>query len=200
MGGKSGRAASLSLAVVLGLLSVFLFVDQAAAHNSLTGSSPANGARLAVAPSRIELTFLARLQPQGTKITVTGPDNVPATAGRPTIAGSKVTVPFRLGAAGLYIVGYEVASSDGHPVEGEIRFTMTVGATPSAVPTSTPASSPVQPAFTDRQSPVASPLTPSTAGSTTDEGGSWWPWLLGAAVVVLAVLVALLLRRRSRAG
>ncbi|MEK8109840.1 copper resistance protein CopC [Micromonospora sp. M12] len=65
----------------------------AAAHNELTGSNPRDGARVATAPARIELRFLAKPAPATTKITITGPDNVVA-GGPPAFDGSRVRVPF----------------------------------------------------------------------------------------------------------
>ncbi|MGY0006602.1 copper resistance CopC family protein, partial [Micromonospora sp. I033] len=118
MGGRVARVARGWL-VVLGVaagVSVLLPAAPAAAHNSLTGSDPQNGARVATAPKRIELRFLAAPAPATTKITVTGPDNVAAAGGAPTFTGNRVSVPFTPGAAGLYIVAYRVGSADGHPV------------------------------------------------------------------------------------
>ncbi|MGI5214155.1 copper resistance CopC family protein [Plantactinospora sp. CA-290183] len=165
----------------------------AAAHNSLTGSDPRKGARLAQAPAQVRLTFLSRLDPATTRVTVTGPDNVAATSGRPRFAGSRVTVPVRPGAAGLYIVRYQVASGDGHPIEGEVRFTVTVGVTPSpsvpagAAPTTPPASPPGVPS--NSAAPVA---------TASDDGGApWWPWALGGVLVIAALAGGLLLRRRA---
>ncbi|MEH0842167.1 copper resistance CopC family protein [Micromonospora sp. CPCC 205711] len=169
------------------------------AHNSLTGSNPADGARVAAAPERIELRFLARPQPETTKITVVGPDNVPAAGGAPSFSGSRVSVPFRAGKAGLYIVGYELASSDGHPVRGEVRFTLTAG-TAAQPPTGTP-STPTAPSA----SPSAAPTTvgstpPAQAVPAADDaaggGGRGWLWAVGA-LVALAALATLFLRRRS---
>ncbi len=173
----------------------------AAAHNQLTGSDPRDGARVATAPARIELRFLSRLDPATTKVTVTGPDNVAAAGGAASFAGSRVTVPFRPGAAGLYIVGYQVRSGDGHPISGEVRFTLTTGtpADPSATPT--PATPPAV-----ASPPVASPATPIPAASDSpvaaarDDGTPTWLWLTLAAVAlaVTGVAAALLRRRRTR--
>ena len=66
MGGSVARVARTWLAVVgmaIGV-SVVLPATPAAAHNSLTGSDPRNGARLAAAPKRIELRFLATPAPR----------------------------------------------------------------------------------------------------------------------------------------
>ncbi|RQX24522.1 copper resistance protein CopC, partial [Micromonospora chalcea] len=124
------RAALVFTGAAVALLT---FAAPAAAHNSLTGSDPRDGARLAAAPERIELRFLATPKEATTEVTVTGPDNVAAAGGAPTFSGKRVTVPFRPGAAGLYIVTYRLASDDGHPIKGEIRFTLTTG-TPAEAP------------------------------------------------------------------
>ncbi|MGN9808919.1 copper resistance protein CopC [Micromonospora sp. BQ11] len=210
--------------VVLGVaLGVSLLVpaSPAAAHNSLTGSDPRDGARLASAPARIELRFLASLDPASTKVTVTGPDNVSAVGGDARFAGSRVTVPFRPGKAGLYIVGYQVASSDGHPVTGEVRFTLTTGtpaesATPGGAPSPTGAApgvpssaapsptapspaapSPTGPSPTVSVPPTASPTAAVPAARESGSDGRGWLWVLGGALVLAALAGALVLRRRQ---
>ncbi|MFI7488538.1 copper resistance protein CopC [Micromonospora echinaurantiaca] len=177
----------------------------AAAHNSLTGSDPRDGARVATAPARIELRFLAKPDPATTKITVTGPDNVAALGGAPTFTGNRVRLPFKPGKAGLYIVGYRVASSDGHPVTGEVRFTLTTGtpADPSAsatapataVPPASPSGGPAAASSAD-----ASLSAVPAAEERTDSGGRGWLWALGGAVLLAALVAGLLLRRRSARG
>ncbi|MEU4567020.1 copper resistance CopC family protein [Micromonospora sp. NPDC023956] len=200
MGGRVLRLAGWLVMIGMALGVSLWSAAPAAAHNSLTGSDPADGARLAQAPTRIELRFLARLDPKTTKITVTGPDNVPASRGAPTVNGSRVRVAFVPGAAGLYIVDYQVRSSDGHPVSGEIRFTLTVGtpADPSPSPTVTAASptpAPVDPV------PSTAAASAAPAADTDDGGAPAWLWGVGG-IVVLAALAAglLLLRRRPRSG
>ena len=194
MGGRVRRSAVVLLAVISGLLCALLPAGPAAAHNSLTSSDPANGARIAKAPAQVRLTFLARLDPGATKITIIGPANVPAVGGAPVFAGSRVTVPFKPGAAGLYIVAYQVPADDGHDGKGEIRFTLTVGGTPTASPS--PSVSPAVPAITPSPSAtVARPLAPTAGGG--DNGPTWWPWLLAVVLALAGVTgVAVLLRRR----
>ncbi|MEQ4302242.1 copper resistance CopC family protein [Plantactinospora sp. B6F1] len=196
MGARVTRVGTLALSVVVVALSVLLPASPAAAHNSLTGSDPRNGARLDKAPANARLTFLNKLDAATTRVTVTGPDNVDAAAGKPVFAGSRVTVPVRPGAAGLYIVRYQVASADGHPVKGEVRFTLTVGATPTASP-SAAAPTPSVPASS---APAAAPSTADAGplSPTADPGGTaWWPWVAGAVLVLLALAGAVLFRRRS---
>ncbi|WP_422734852.1 copper resistance CopC family protein [Micromonospora sp. WMMD558] len=182
----------------------------AAAHNQLTGSDPRDGARIATAPARIELRFLAKLDPATTKVTVTGPDNVAAAGGAPTFSGTRVSVPFRPGRAGLYIVGYRVQSSDGHPVSGEVRFTLTTGtpadpsvsATPSA-PTGSPSATPAEPspggtasAGTASAGTASAGAAEPTAGQDGDDGSPWLWAGLGALALAGAGAATFALRRR----
>ncbi|MEU8255053.1 copper resistance CopC family protein [Micromonospora inaquosa] len=194
--------------VVLGVafgVSFLVPATPAAAHNELTGSNPRDGARLATAPARVELRFLATPSPGTTKITITGPDNVVA-GGPPAFDGSRVRVPFTPAAAGLYIVGYQLASSDGHPVKGEVRFTLTTGtaADPSASPSSPAGSPSAAPSIVG--SPSAGPVTATpdssaaspvpAASEQSDSGGRWWLWALGGLVLLAALATGLAFRRR----
>ncbi|MFI7249635.1 copper resistance CopC family protein [Micromonospora chalcea] len=197
MGGRVTRAARTWL-VVLGVAAAVsvLPAAPAAAHNSLTGSDPRDGARLAAAPERIELRFLATPKEATTEVTVTGPDNVAATGGAPTFSGKRVLVPFRPGAAGLYIVTYRLASDDGHPIKGEVRFTLTTG-TPAESPSATvPPTSAAPTAVPTSVAPSPASPTPAAA-EADDDGGTGWLWAAGAVVVLAALGGGLLLRRRA---
>ncbi|PPA60878.1 copper resistance CopC family protein [Micromonospora chalcea] len=193
MGGRVARTAR-TWVVVLGVVAAFapLPAAPAAAHNSLTGSDPRDGARLAAAPERIELRFLATPKEATTEVTVTGPDNVAAAGGAPTFSGKRVTVPFRPGAAGLYIVTYRLASDDGHPIKGEIRFTLTTG-TPAEAPSASAPPTSAAPAAPTSAAPSPTPA----AAEADDDGGTGWLWAAGAVVVLAALGGGLLLRRRA---
>ncbi|MEW2590974.1 copper resistance CopC family protein [Micromonospora aurantiaca] len=183
--------------VVLGVVAAFALLPAApaAAHNSLTGSDPRDGARLAAAPERIELRFLATPKEATTEVTVTGPDNVAATGGAPTFSGKRVIVPFRPGAAGLYTVTYRLASDDGHPIKGEVRFTLTTG-TPAESPSVTVPPTSAAPATSAALPTSAAPSPPPAAGAD-DDGGTGRLWAAGAVVVLAALGGGLLLRRRA---
>lgn len=202
MGGRVVRVAR-GWSVVLGVVaavSLLLPAAPAAAHNSLTGSDPKNGARVATAPKRVELKFLASPAPATTKITITGPDNVPAAGGAPTFAGNRVSVPFTPGAAGLYIVAYRVGSADGHPISGEIRFTLTTG-TAAAPPSATATPTTATPTTAAPSTPATSAVSPTPAADEVDsDGGTGWLWAVGVAVALVALGGGLLLRRRSARG
>ncbi|MEV4690359.1 copper resistance CopC family protein [Micromonospora echinospora] len=184
--------------VVLGVAAAVsvLPAAPAAAHNSLTGSDPRDGARLAAAPERIELRFLATPKEATTEVTVTGPDDVAATGGAPTFSGKRVIVPFRPGAAGLYIVTYRLASDDGHPIKGEVRFTLTTGTPAEAPSASAPPTSAAPTAAPTTAAPTRASPTPAAA-EANDDGGTGWLWAAGAVVVLAALGGGLLLRRRA---
>ncbi|MEU7715335.1 copper resistance CopC family protein [Micromonospora chalcea] len=184
--------------VVLGVAAAVsvLPAAPAAAHNSLTGSDPRDGARLAAAPERIELRFLATPKEATTEVTVTGPDNVAATGGAPTFSGKRVIVPFRPGAAGLYIVTYRLASDDGHPIKGEVRFTLTTGTPAEAPSASAPPTSAAPTAAPTSAAPSPASPTPAAA-EADDDGDTGWLWAAGAVVVLAALGGGLLLRRRA---
>ncbi|MGY3517810.1 copper resistance CopC family protein [Micromonospora sp. PTRAS2] len=210
MGGRFPRVARTWLAVLGVALGVSLVLPAApaAAHNSLSGSNPANGARIATAPELIELRFLAKPNPGTTKITVTGPDNVAALDGEPTFSGTRVRIPFAPGRAGLYIVGYQLGSADGHPIKGEVRFTLTTG-TPAESP-SPSAAAPESVPPSDAPSaaaPSSAAATPEGAGSavpaaseSTDGGPPGWLWALGGGVLLVAAAAVGFAVRRRRAG
>jgi methionine-rich copper-binding protein CopC len=197
-----GRLATLrasAVGVVAAVLAALVSPGVAAAHNSLISSNPKNGATVARPPAAVRLTFLARLDPATTKVTVTGPDGATAAAGAPTFTGKTVTVSLRAGAAGRYTVAYQVASSDGHPIKGTVRFTATTGNAPTATATpSTPTPSPTAPPTSPAPDATAPSLSPA-AGEGTAGGTGWW-WLAGLAVVLALLAGALAWRRRSRAA
>ena len=199
MGGRIprlARAVPVLVGVALGV--ALLPATPAFAHNSLTGSNPVNGAKVATAPAKVELRFLAKLDPGRTKITVVGPDNIPAAGGAPAFSGSRVSVPFSPGAAGLYIVGYQLPSSDGHPIKGEVRFTLTTG-TAAAPPSATPSAS-APPTTPPPSSPApASPSTTPVAAADTGDTGRGWLWAVGGLVLLAALATGLVLRRRRSA-
>ncbi|MFI7434013.1 copper resistance protein CopC [Micromonospora haikouensis] len=195
------------LGVSLGV-SLALPAAPAAAHNSLSGSNPANGARIATAPERIELRFLAKPNPGTTKITVTGPDNVAALDGEPTFSGTRVRIPFAPGKAGLYIVGYQLGSADGHPIKGEVRFTLTTGTPAESLSPSAAAPESVPPSDApSAAAPSSAAATPEGAGSavpaaseSTDEGPPGWLWALGGGLLLVAAAAVGFAVRRRRAG
>ncbi|WP_237153687.1 copper resistance CopC/CopD family protein [Oryzibacter oryziterrae] len=127
-------------ALVLLAFLCLMLPNVASAHAILLKSDPQDGAMLSVPPARVVLTFnepvqpgkLALVQPDGTILPLEG-----------LTTGNEVDVELpSLSAQGSRIVGWHVASADGHPVDGTFRFS--VGAPsnlvmPETLETSSPA-------------------------------------------------------------
>jgi methionine-rich copper-binding protein CopC len=96
-------------------------------HLRLTASSPAKDTVLTAAPTRLVLTYSQEPQVRLSSITLTGPAG--AVALSPVVADStdknklvsRVTGTMR---PGTYVIAWRTASSDGHPIRGEIPFTL----------------------------------------------------------------------------
>jgi copper resistance protein C len=166
------RLAGLVLVVGLAMLGS---APPAAAHNSLIGSEPKDGALLESGPVQIDLKFDQPVQAgQGlNSIAVIGPNNDRWEGGPVTVASNVVSTPVRpLGPAGTYKIGYRILSADGHPVSGELKFTLTRAGT------GTPAE-------------VGVPPSDQAASAPADGGGGvpTWLWIAGAGVLLAAGLV-----------
>jgi methionine-rich copper-binding protein CopC len=107
----------LALAVAAG-------APPALAHASLESASPKDGARLAAAPSEVQLTFSEKIEPAFSKVQVIGPPGfggaAPASA-----AGDHRTLTVALKRplpAGRYEVRWRVLSADSHRTQGAFHF------------------------------------------------------------------------------
>ncbi|WP_166533131.1 copper resistance CopC family protein [Blastococcus xanthinilyticus] len=193
------RILFVAAATVLASLLLVLSGGTALAHTGLQSSTPADGETLTAAPGAVTLTFSSAVASEFAQIAVTGPDGESVTSGEVTIDGAVVSQPVSTRGDGAYVVAYRVVSDDGHPVSGQLTFTLT--GTGGAATESAPAEPTLAntPAPTPDTETAVSPAADSDTDS--DAGSSWGLWVLLAAVAV--VLVAgtwLALRRRSSTG
>ena len=191
---------SILAALICGLLVVFCS-PAALAHDRLKASSPAKDAEV-TSLDEIELEFSARVRMPF--VILRSAQNRQIRIGDPAVEGKfvRAEVPAPL-AAGPYVIAWRVVSSDGHPIEGEIPFTVagepspdptTTASTtgPSTAPTTAPTTeSTAEPTAAPSGSattmpPAAGPATSVTPASAESGGGiPAWIW---AAAVVLALL------------
>jgi copper resistance protein C len=158
---------------LVAILAVLTTAPSAWAQTELTGSDPANGAALAVAPDRITLTFSEPVDADLAVIFVTGGDGRTWPVGEITASGNTLTMPVTpAGPAGQCAITYNIALED-HPLNGVVRFTLTKPAP----------SSPSTPSTTVPAPP------PQPDATTEDSGGSsMWAWVvIGAVIVGVAV-------------
>lgn len=162
----------LVLPIVLAGLAVFGLATPALAHNVLVGSDPAAGSSVATGPSQVSLTFNAPVRFGANYLTVIGPDgNHWEKTADATVNGDSVTTSVApLGPAGLYKLGYRIISADGHPVSGEVTFTLTT------------AGSGTPPAPSSESGTSAAP------GGDTAASVPVWGWVLGAIVLLVVGL------------
>jgi methionine-rich copper-binding protein CopC len=157
---------------------VFGLATPAFAHDVLVGSSPVAGATLSTGPAEVRFDFNAPVRQGPNTITVVGPGGTHwERTANATVAGNSVsTAVAPLGAAGGYTVSYRIISADGHPVTGEIRFTLTVAG----------------------HGAPATPVAATASGSGGGGGVPIWVWIVGAAVLLGVVLWVAL--RTGRGG
>lgn len=186
------------LALVLCLPALLLAAGPASAHAGLLDSDPADGATLEGAPRQVTLSFNEDIQRPAYVVVRAAGEEV--ASGEAEVSGPRVTASVPADAApGEWSVAFRVVSTDGHPVTGELGFT--VAEPPAAESTQESTQEPTQEptggaSAADESSPAAA--QPGTADA---EAGLWERHgdhvLVGAALLALAAAV-LVLARRSR--
>lgn len=196
-------------ALVALLLSFGLVAAPASAHDALVASTPADGETLTTAPTELNLSYNAEIAQIGADVVVTDPAGM--VVSQPlTVAGTDVVVPLAADLApGAYAVAWRVTSSDGHPIDGTLAFTLDVPtvASPTAEPTSaepsTTESSATEPSASETATEVESESASAeateteTAPAEDSAVSNLPPWVL--VVVALAIvggIVALIARMR----
>ncbi|MFE6967784.1 copper resistance protein CopC [Isoptericola sp. NPDC057653] len=206
------RALVVLLAAALAPAFGLAVAQPAAAHDRLVSSDPADGAEVAEPPTTLTLVFSAAMLDSGAQVAVTTPDGT--TPAKVTVDGEEAvaTLPADL-PGGDWDVAWRVVSSDGHPIEGDLSFTV-AAASPSPTPTPTP--TPTATATPTSSAPAPSPTASApddghvhrtgTPGADLDaEGEAGWAtaWLFPVAVLAavgVAAAVVLRLRRRGTDG
>ncbi|WP_053204533.1 copper resistance CopC family protein [Jiangella muralis] len=173
--------AALAAAPVAGLS---LYAAPAAvAHDQLVASTPEDGDTVSTPLTAIELVYSNSISAEFTQVAVTGADGTEYQDGDPDVVGDTVTQAVRQLPDGAYTIAWRVVSSDGHPIDGVIEFTVT-GAGP-ADPASTPAETPSEPPSASASTPAEQPsddATPAAGSSSSDDDGG-----LGSTATVLLI-------------
>ena len=207
-------------ALVALLLSFGLVAAPASAHDALVASTPADGETLTTVPTELTLSYSAEIAQIGADVVVTDPAGT--VVSQPlTVAGTDVVVPLATDLApGVYAVAWRVTSSDGHPIDGTLAFTLDVpaAASPTAEPTSAEPSttepSTTEPSATDTtsasetatevesESASAEATETETAPAEDSAVSNLPPWVLVVvALAIVGAIVALIARmRRDRAA
>jgi len=193
--------AALSAAVTA-LLLMLASAPPASAHTELVDVTPAAGKKvLASTPLTVSLTFTEAIDPALANLVVLDSDEKVIATDPVQVQGPVVgTVTKNAPEPGDYVIRYRVVSSDGHPVDGESRFTVAAPKPkPEAAPEPTDAEPTEQAATPEAEATgEASASDVATASSESHDDASSTPLVVtGLLVLAGIVLLAGLLRRRA---
>lgn len=150
-------------------------IGVASAHSELIDSDPAADSTLEQAPEQLRLTFNEAPQEIGTELQLTGPDGEVTLEDVATVEGTDVLTTFPADLPdGDYELLYRVTSADGHPISGEIPFTLDLGEedTTTTAPEDATGEGPTTEDATEATSEDAGAGDPTSAGeeaTTTQE-------------------------------
>ena len=198
-----GRAGRRGLAVLVLLLALLHVPVPAHAHNVLIDSSPKDEQVVQEVPAEVRLVFNEPVLPADfNQVVVTGSDGSDLVE-EISITDATVTASLApLPAAGEYAIAYRILSADGHPVSGQLTFTvaedaagLAAGAAGDPAPTAeATAEASADPEPTAEPSPTAAePTAPATedAAAGGGDGDSLLPLALGlGALLLVAAAVA----------
>ncbi|KQZ83971.1 hypothetical protein ASD56_08035 [Microbacterium sp. Root166] len=191
---RSPRLAALIAALLVAFAVLVAPASPALAHDELIGSDPAAGAQLDALPAALTLTFSGAIATDAgaSVVEVTDAAGTSLVDGEPSAQDNVLTQPLAGEASGAVTVLWKVVSSDGHPISGQLSFTVTAEPAPSepADPLPTPTDGASNPVETTEATPE--PVPASKVDST--------PWIIGGLVLLLAGIGALVysLATRSR--
>lgn len=145
----------------------------ALAHAAFESSNPAAGAVVPALPDVVELTF-TEIVGLPSVVAVTDPSGVNVETGdlsavdRTASQAISVSDP----QPGAYVIAYEVASVDGHPISGTVTFTLDAPATPAATPIAATTTVPAATASADADASSATTVLAAAASGSPTSGGS----------------------------
>ena len=197
------RSARMSLVAIVVALTGLVGLASAApaqAHSALESSDPADGQTITTPLDRVGLTFseapLTGLD-AGLRIEVRDAAGTDRATGDVTVDGATMSRTVDL-EDGAYTVLWRYVSPDGHPITGELGFTVALPAptqepSASATPT-TPTDQPTETTTTVEATGSATPA----AGDAGSGAGDAALWLGGGAVLVAGLVAVLAVARRRR--
>ncbi|MCK9872747.1 copper resistance protein CopC [Nocardiopsis dassonvillei] len=201
------RAAAAVLAP-LAAAALALAPSPALAHDVLTGSNPEDGATLDTVPEEVVLSFNNSPMEggSGSAVVVTGPDEETTyEEGDLTFDGTDVSVGLApLDQAGEYTIGFRVVSSDGHPIQDTLTFSVTEEAVAAAAPEPEESETAQEPAAEPEQAQEPADEVNADEAAAEEESGGVSPVALAVVAVVavagIAAVVLVAVRMRKRPG
>jgi copper resistance protein C len=173
------------------------------AHDVLIASDPEDGVTLDTVPEEVTLTFnnAPMSGGSGSAIVVTSPGGEEIQEGELTFDGTDVSVALTPPTEeGEYGISYRVVSSDGHPIQDTLGFTLSEEAVAAAAPEEPEE----DPAGAEEEPPEETTSEAPVAEETAAEEGGTSPLMILAGVVVavaaIGAVVLVVVRSRNRPG
>lgn len=201
------RRVRTTVVTAIVLLTGWFLAPAAVAHDMLIDSSPADGAVVIESLETVTLTFNNPPMEVGSVLVVEDVDGATVVEAEGVVEGTEVRLDLDEPLPnGDYTVAWRVASSDGHPIEGRIPFTLEVAEpelteepTTEAPATEEPTQEPTEEPTTEAE--TAEPATTDAAQDDADGGLPTWAFVL-IAIGVLGAIAAVIagVMRRQRSG
>ncbi|MDQ0428219.1 methionine-rich copper-binding protein CopC [Planomicrobium stackebrandtii] len=164
--------------VILSLILIFPFSVQA--HTTLMSSTPAEGETVTEALDEVQLVFGTRIE-EGSTMTIEGESGTLEFDGI-TVAEDSMTGEFSKPLAnGNYRILWNIIGEDGHPIEGEIAFSISVEAEEE------PATAPA--AEEKAEEPAEQSVSASEEGAAPEVAEEGSNLLVTSVLVLIAALV-----------
>ncbi|MBO3745677.1 copper resistance protein CopC [Streptosporangiaceae bacterium NEAU-GS5] len=175
---------------MLAILAAFVFAAPAHAHTSLKSSDPKTGAEVT---GLAKVTLIYEESVRFPVVVVNGPGGKRYDAGKPQVDGPRVTQAVAAGLpVGNYAVAWRVVAQDGHPVEGEIPFTVLgTASSNSASPKTAPSNSASSNGSTTSKNSTLSQVKNSA------DGVPGWVWIVVFGLAGIGIGMAFSLRKKS---
>lgn len=191
-------AQRLAAALAIAIVGVFAFAAPASAHNYYVDSTPGIKAVLTTLPDQFIVTTNDNLLDLGGKgggffMEVKGPDGLYYGDGCVAVSGPSVTMTPAVGPAGKYSLGWQVVSTDGHTVSGEIPFSWqpATGAESTAKGSATPPTC-------GKSAGSEVNNSPTSAKDAENASNADVLWIGGAILAIAIAVIATLLLIRPR--
>lgn len=150
---------------------------------------------------QVDLTFteapLAGLD-AGLRIEVRDQAGQDESTGDVTVAGTTMSKPVDL-SAGPHTVLWRYVSPDGHPIDGQVAFTVQAAETPTASPTATPSREGRGSSDTSVTA-TPTPVAGVADGTAADASPGALPWVVGGVVLVVVLGGVAVVASRRRAA
>ena len=113
------------MALAIALLAAIAMMSTAAfAHAILQSSQPAANGTVPVGMLRVRLQFSSRVDPERSRVTLVDPSGKATTLAIAGDAPGVLSAQAQVGAAGRWILRWQVLSLDGHVSRGDVPFTV----------------------------------------------------------------------------